>query len=44
VKSGAGLGSGKSIYFRGDEVWVFGAEETVFFSRHFEYLYSGRKG
>jgi hypothetical protein len=36
--------SGKSIYFRGVEEWVFDAEEAVFVGRHGEYLYSGRRG
>jgi len=44
VKSGAALESGKSIYFRGVEEWVSGAEEAVFVGRYGEYLYSGRKG
>jgi len=44
VKSGAALGSGKSIHFRGVEGWVSDAEEAVFVGRHGEYLYSGRKG
>jgi len=43
VKSGATLESGKSIFFRGVEKWVSGAEEVVFIGRHGEYLYSGSK-
>ena len=44
VNSGAAMESGKSIYFRGVEEWVFDAEEAVFVGRQGEYLYSGRKG
>jgi len=43
VKSGAALESGKSIFFRGVEDWVSGAEEVVFVGRHGKYLYSGSK-
>jgi len=43
VKSGAVLKSGKSIFFRGGEEWVSGAEEVGFVGRHGEYSYSGSK-
>jgi len=44
VNYGAAMENGKSLYSRGVEKWVFGAEGTVFFSRHCVYFYSGRKG